>query len=69
MTPSTLSCLVCASPAATVNRQSLNGCPRDVVICEACKQAVRLRQVGIARLKDGTLSVTDGREREGTAVA
>lgn len=65
MTQPTLFCVVCASPEATVNTKALNGCPRDAVICEDCKQAVRLRQVGIARLKDGTLSVTDG--RKGTA--
>lgn len=66
MTQPALFCCVCASPEATLNRQSLNGCPRDVGICEDCKQAVRLRQVGISRLKDGTLSVIDGREVEAT---
>lgn len=65
MTQGTLFCAVCSSPEATVNRHALNGLPRDVVICEDCKQAVRVRQVGISRLKDGTLSVTDG--RKGTA--
>lgn len=62
MTQGSLFCVVCGSPEATVNKQVLNGLPRDVVVCEDCKQAVKRRQVGISRLKDGTLSVTDGRK-------
>lgn len=60
MTQFPLFCLVCGDPGS-VNRSPLNGLPRDVVVCEDCKQAVRKRQVGISRLKDGTLSITDGR--------
>lgn len=55
-------CCVCGSSEATVNKQALNGLPRDVAVCDDCKQAVKLRQVGISRLKDGTVSVTDGRK-------
>lgn len=31
-----LFCLVCFSSEATLNRVALNGCPRDVAICEDC---------------------------------
>lgn len=67
MTQPSLFCVVCLSQGATVNRQPLNGLPRDVAICEDCKQAVKRRQVGISRLPNGDLSVTDG--RKGTEAA
>lgn len=40
----------------------MNGLPKDVAICEDCTQAVKRRQVGITRLPNGSLSVTDGRK-------
>jgi len=54
-------CCVCGSCEATVTRRPLNGLPAGVMACAGCVEAVKARQVGVSRLPDGSLSVTDGR--------
>ena len=55
-----MTCQICGIPG-TVTVKPLNGLPRGIVACEACRQAVKDRAVGVVVREDGSLHVTDGR--------
>ena len=58
-------CCVCgAEPVVeTTKRNWLNGLPVGVLACQACRDAVKRREVGVVVQPNGALYVTDGREK------
>ena len=40
-------CALCAAPEASVTVKPLNGLPVGVICCEACRQAVQRRDLGV----------------------
>lgn len=54
-------CAICGGSPATVTKRALNGLPVGVVACDACREAVKRREVGVVVREGGSLHVTDGR--------
>lgn len=53
-------CRVCGGHGKAT-AHATNGLPKGVVICPDCRDAVKLREVGIVERPDGSLHVTDAR--------
>jgi hypothetical protein len=63
-----MTCQICSASSAFVQAKFMNGLPIGVVACDECRAAVKRREVGVVKLADGSLYVTDGRrKREASA--
>lgn len=59
--PST-ACRICGGPDATETTKALSGLPKGVLACDECRAAVKRREVGVVRNRDGILHITDARK-------